>query len=89
MFNEIQLTAFTLLAFACCVVRKNCLMSLEQLCNFPIFPKAPDKRSLVNNVNISLSANEVDGLRLLGFLQPNVTGEYFSLLRRMDSPRFG
>ena len=58
-------------------LEKNCLMSLEQLCNFPIFPKAPDKRSLVNNVNISLSANEVDGLRLLGFLQPNVTGEYF------------
>ena len=55
---------------------KNCLISLEQLCNFPIFPKAPDKRSLANNVNISLSTSEVDGLRLLGFLQPNVTGEY-------------
>ena len=55
---------------------KNCLISLEQLCNFPIFPKAPDKRSLATNVNISLSASEVDGLRLLGFLQPNVTGEH-------------
>ena len=55
---------------------KNCLISLEQLCNFPIFPKAPDKRSLATNVNISFSASEVDGLRLLGFLQPNVTGEH-------------
>ena len=57
-------------------VGKNCLISLKQLCNFPIFPKAPDKRSLVKNVYISLSASEVDGLQLLGFLQPNVTGEY-------------
>ena len=57
-------------------VGKNCLISLEQVCNFPIFPKGPDKRSLVKNVYISLSASEVDGLQLLGFLQQNVTGEY-------------
>ena len=64
-------------------VRKNCLISLEQLCNFPIFPKAPDKKSLVKNVNISLSASEVDGLQLLGFPQPNVLARIFSPLRRM------
>ena len=44
-----------------------------------MFPKAADKRSLVKNVYISLSARELDGLRLLGFLQPNVTGKYLAL----------
>ena len=54
-----------------------CLQSLEKLCNFPIFPKAPDRRAIVDNVNISSNAKQVTGLRLLGFLRPNVTGEYF------------
>ena len=44
-----------------------------------MFLKAADKRSLVKNVYISLSASELDGLRLLGFLQPNVTGKYLAL----------
>ena len=55
---------------------KNCQKSLEQLCNFPIFPNAPDSRSIVKNVNITSSVKDVDGIRLLGFLRPNVTGEY-------------
>ena len=54
-----------------------CLQSLERLCNFPIFPKAPDRRDIVDNVDISSPAKQVTGLRLLGFLRPNVTGEYF------------
>ena len=54
-----------------------CLQSLEKLCNFPIFPKAPDRRGIVDNVDISSPAKQVTGLRLLGFLRPNVTGEYF------------
>ena len=54
-----------------------CLQSLEKLCSFPIFPKAPDRRGIVDNVNISSNAKQVTGLRLLGFLRPNVTGEYF------------
>ena len=55
---------------------KNCQRSLEQLCNFPIFPNAPDSRSIVKNVYITSSVKDVDGIRLLGFLRPNVTGEY-------------
>ena len=31
----------------------------------------------MDNVNISSNAKQVTGLRLLGFLRPNVTGEYF------------
>ena len=55
---------------------KNCQRSLKQLCNFPIFPNAPDSRSIVKNVYITSSVKDVDGIRLLGFLRPNVTGEY-------------
>ena len=55
---------------------KNCQKSLEQLCNFPIFPKAPDIRSIADNVDITSSSKEVDGIRLLGYLKPNVTGEF-------------
>ena len=54
-----------------------CQSNLEQLCNYPIFPKAPDKRDFVQNVNIMSTVNEVDGaVRLLGFVRPNATGEY-------------
>ena len=54
-----------------------CQSNLEQLCNYPIFPKAPDKRNFVQNVNIMSTVNEVDGaVRLLGFVRPNATGEY-------------
>lgn len=55
---------------------KHCQISFEKLCNFPIFPKAPDERNFVENVNITSSVNEADGLRLLGFLRPNATGSY-------------
>ena len=55
---------------------KNCQKSLEHLCNFPIFPKAPDIRSIADNVDITSSTKEVDGIRLLGYLKPNVTGEF-------------
>ena len=54
-----------------------CQSSLEQLCNYPIFPKAPDKRNFVQNVNIMSTVNEVDGaVRLLGYVRPNATGKY-------------
>ena len=55
----------------------HCRSSLKQLCNYPIFPKAPDKRNFVQNVNINSKVHEVDGaVRLLGYVQPNATGEY-------------
>ena len=54
---------------------KHCRMSLEQLCNYPIFPKAPDRRTFVENLNIASSRSEV-GVRVFGYLTPNMTGEY-------------
>ena len=56
---------------------KNCQKSIEQLCTYPIFPNAPDKRNFVENVDITSSAeNDLDGFRFLGFLRPNANGEY-------------
>jgi len=54
-----------------------CQSSLKQLCNYPIFPKAPDKRNFIQNVNINSKVDKVDGaVRLLGYVRPNATGEY-------------
>ena len=54
-----------------------CQSNLEQLCNYPIFPKAPDKRNFVQNANIMSTVNEVESaVRLLGYVRPNATGEY-------------
>ena len=58
----------------------HCQISFEQLCNFPIFPKAPDSRNFAKSVNITSSLDGIDGLRLLGFLRPNATGKYHFLV---------
>ena len=58
-----------------------CQSSFEQLCNYPIFPKAPDKRNYVENANIiSMIDNVHSAVRLLGYVRPNLTGEYHFLL---------
>ena len=55
----------------------NCLKSIEALCNFPIFPKAPDKREIISRTEITTrSRRRVDAHRLLGFLVPNLSGEH-------------
>ena len=55
----------------------HCQSSLKQLCNYPIFPKAPDKRNFVQNVNINSKVDKVDGaVRLLVYVRPNASGEY-------------
>ena len=55
----------------------HCQSSLEQLCNYPVFPKAPDKRNFVQNANIMSTVNEVESaVRLLGYVRPTATGEY-------------
>ena len=54
-----------------------CHTSLEQLCSYPIFPKAPDDRNFVQNANIMSTVNELESaVRLLGYVRPNATGEY-------------
>lgn len=55
----------------------NCLKSIEALCNFPIFPKAPDRRQIISRTEIiALRSRGVDGHRLIGYLVPNLSGEY-------------
>lgn len=54
-----------------------CQSSFEQLCNYPIFPKAPDKRNYVQSANIVSMADKLEGaVRLLGYVRPNTTGEF-------------
>lgn len=57
--------------------RKNCVRKIETLCNFPIFPKAPDQRRIIHKTEIKEPMDAAtDGHRLIGFLLPDKTGEY-------------
>lgn len=54
-----------------------CQSHLEQLCNYPIFPKAPDKRTYVPNADIDSEVAKFDeAIRLLGYVQPNASGDH-------------
>lgn len=56
----------------------NCVKSIETLCNFPVFPKAPDRRQIISRTEIIAVRNRgVDGHRLVGYVLPNSTGEYY------------
>ena len=52
-----------------------CLKTTEQLCNFPVFPKAPDTREQSSAFEVTIPRNN-GGIRLLGYLRPNSTGKY-------------
>lgn len=55
---------------------KPCTVDLEHLCNYPIFPNAPDNRNIVPNVNVMSTDEMVAGIRFLGYLRPDVTDYY-------------
>lgn len=57
----------------------NCLSNIETLCNFPVFPNAPDKRNVILSTEILTESYRAahDGQRLFGYLLPNLTGEYY------------
>lgn len=56
----------------------NCVKTIETLCNFPVFPKAPDRRHIIFRTEIIAARNHgVDGHRLVGYVIPNSTGEYY------------
>lgn len=56
---------------------KNCVRKIETLCNFPVFPKAPDQRHVIYRTEIKEPIYAAtDAHRLLGFLIPSTTGEY-------------
>ena len=55
----------------------NCVKTIETLCNFPVFPNAPDQRQVISQTEITAPDNAgTDGHRLFGFVFPNSTGEY-------------
>ena len=56
---------------------KNCLKTIESLCNFPIFPNAPDKRQVINRTEITEQRDSTtDAHRIFGFIRPNFTGDH-------------
>ena len=59
-----------------------CAGDLDILCNLPMFPRAPDKRRLVNETAvIADNLTDVEGIRLLGFISPDKSGFYLFTVR--------
>ena len=55
----------------------NCAKTIETLCNFPVFPNAPDQRQVLSQTEITVPKDAgTDGHRLFGFVLPNTNGEY-------------
>ena len=56
---------------------KNCLKTIESLCNFPVFPNAPDKRQVIHRTEITEQKySTTDAHRIFGFIQPHFTGDH-------------
>lgn len=56
-----------------------CVKDLNALCNFPMYPKAPDARVLLNRTMVDPDERgiNVKTLRLFGFVTPWTSGLYF------------
>ena len=50
-----------------------CLKSIQHLCNFPIFPKAPDSREVVDNIDLERLSY---GHRFIGYVHPDNSTEF-------------
>ena len=56
---------------------KNCLKTIESFSNFPIFPKAPDKRQVIHRTEITEQKHSTsDAHRMFGFIHPHFTGDH-------------
>ena len=58
---------------------ETCAKDLSILCNFPMFPKAPDGRVFINKTIIDANENELkdaEGFRMFGFIAPTESGLY-------------
>lgn len=65
---------------------ESCQISLQQLCNHPMFPKSPDIRKTISNADLNFTAkNNFVAIRLLGYIRPNVTDVYQFLLTSIGS----
>ena len=63
----------------------SCLKTIENLCKFPLFPKAPNQRQRVN-YHLEVSRKERNfGQRLFGFVEPPETGKYKFAIASDDS----
>ena len=58
-----------------------CAGDLGILCNLPVFPRAPDKRRLVNKTVMADNLTDVEGIRLFGFISPDKSGFYLFTVR--------
>lgn len=59
------------------VWENNCVKTIETICNFPVFPKAPDRRQAIFRTEITApQSSGVDGHRLIGYVLPDLSGEY-------------
>ena len=50
-----------------------CLKSIQHLCNFPLFPKAPDSREVVDNIDLERLSY---GHRFIGYVHPDNSSEF-------------
>lgn len=56
---------------------ETCAKDLNILCNFPMFPNAPDNRVLLNSTKVTKDLTRGGaGLRLFGFITPPKSGSY-------------
>lgn len=66
-----------------------CARNFETLCSYPLFPKAPDIRILVNEALIAVNeANDTSSsraLRIFGFLTPKYSGRYCFMVTSCDA----
>ena len=62
----------------------NCLKTIQNTCDFPIFPRAPDVKEIVQNFDISRCSADFSQ-RVFGFLQPSTSGLYVFAIASDDS----
>lgn len=53
-----------------------CFVDLEDLCSFPIFPKAPDNRTYIGKTGMFFRSRGGTAQRIFGFITPPETGKY-------------
>ena len=66
-----------------------CARNFDTLCSYPLFPKAPDVRILVNEsliaVNETIDTSSSRVLRIFGFLRPKYSGRYCFMVTSCDA----
>lgn len=58
-----------------------CAKDLNILCNFPLFPQAPDNRLLLNKAIITGNVTDAEGIRLFGYIIPDESGSYVFMVK--------